>query len=160
MKGLTVAMIAGAVLWPLPVAGQEWVRDARAGTVTRAGTIEGLGSRYRSARAELMLRCRNGRTVDVAMVLYGGPAQSMPAGLARVDNGSARTVNVETRTYPDEAVTIALVSPLVPDGGALRRAMREGLSLRVAVDFPELAEAVLFRASLRGFTAQERRACG
>lgn len=160
MKRLTVAVIAGAVFWPSPVAGQAWVRDARAGTVSRAATIEALGSRYRSAWAELMLRCRTGRTVDVAMVLHGGPVESMPAGLARVDNGPSRTVNVETRTYPDEAVTIALVSPLVPDGGALRSAMREGLWLRVAVDFPELPEAVLFRASLQGFTAQERRACG
>ena len=158
---LTAIMMAVAVFWSPPVGAQGWVRDASAGTVSRAATIEGLvGSRYRSGRAELMLRCRGGRTVDVAMVLYGGPVDSMPAGLARVDDGPSRTVNVETRKYPDEAVTIALVSSVVPDGGALRRALREGVLLRVAVDFPELPEAVLFRASLRGFTAQERRTCG
>lgn len=162
-KGLTVVLAVAATLWPQPAAGQGWVRDPFSGTVGRPATIEGLGSRYRGARAELTLGCGGGRAVNVSMVLYGGPARSMPVGFARVDNAPPTAIRpVATQTFPEdpEPITIAVVSPVNSDGGALRRALRAGLRLRVAVDFPELPEAVLFYADLRGFTAQERRACG
>jgi len=147
---LAMAMAAYAE----PATAQAWERDSRAGTISRSANIEGLGGRYRSARAELTLTCNRAGGAHVAMVLYSGPADVLPAGMAKVDNGPIRTITVETRTDAQGSITVALL-----ERAAVRQAMRAGLRLTVAVDNPSLAQAVAMRVSLVGFTRQEERVC-
>ena len=148
------AAVAG-VAPSLPLEQPDWQWDPISRTVARRATIDNPAG---GVRAELMIRCRRGGGANVAVTIDGGPARSMPVGLARVDNADVVAVNVETRMYPEGALTIALVSPTLA-GRSLLASLRAGAWLRVAVDFPELPEAVNVTASLQGFTAQERRRC-
>ena len=142
------------VVYAEPVTAQAWERDSQAGTISRSANIEGLERRLGSARAELTLTCNRAGRAVVSMVLYGGPADVLPAGMAKVDNGPIRAITVETRTDALGSITIALL-----ERATLRQAMRAGLRLTVAVDSPSMREAVAMRVSLAGFTRQEGRVC-
>ena len=151
---LALALALALAPYAQPATAQDWERHARAGTISRSATVEGLEGRYRSARAELTLTCSRAGRARVAMILYHGPVDILPAGMAIVDNGPMRAVTVETRTDALGSITVALLEP-----SALRQAMRAGLRLTVAVDSPGLREAVAMRVSLAGFTRHEETVC-